>query len=184
MTTLFAAFENEYKINYKIYNLPNSTDIGYIKSNVIKKIRECNTGVLTEAEAVFLKQAEDRINSLGTQTGQTRKIKNVYHVIEPAIKRSAEHLFIRSALGTADGFSEKEINQIAGKIVALRSQAAHEHSILSFSEEQAEYIHFLEILVYAQMLKRAGIDDTGIELLIGVVFHCNFVFMEQKDDNE
>lgn len=184
LTTLFAAFENEYKINYKIYNLPNSTDIGYIKSNVIKKIRECNTGVLTEAEAVFLKQAEDRINSLGTQTGQTRKIKNVYHVIEPAIKRSAEHLFIRSALGTADGFSEKEINQIAGKIVALRSQAAHEHSILSFSEEQAEYIHFLEILVYAQMLKRAGIDNTGIELLIGVVFHCNFVFMEQKDNNE
>lgn len=186
LTTLFAAFENEYKINSKIYDLPNSNSINidHIKSKVLKKISECNTGELTETEKVFLRQVENRINSLGIQTGQTRKIKNVYHIMEPAIKRSAEHLFIRANLGTADGFSEKEINQIAGKIVALRSQAAHEHSILSFSDEQTEYIRFLEILIYAQMLKRAGIDDAGIELLIGVVFHCNFVFMEQKENNK
>lgn len=177
LTMLFAAFESEYRANSKIYDLPNDTNIDCIKARILQKISECDTSELTKNEKTFLGQAEDRVNNLGCQAGQTRKIKNVCRVIEPVIKKSAEHLFIRSRLGTSDGFTIKEINQISEKIVALRAQAAHEHSLLSFDDEQAEYVHFLEILVYAQILKRAGIDDVGIELLIGVVFHCNFVFM-------
>lgn len=178
LTSLFAAFENEYRINLKIYDLPNDTNIDSIKTRILQKISECDTRELTESEKIFLGQAQDRVNNLGSQTGQTRKVKNVCRVIEPVIKRSAEHLFIRSGLGTSDGFTIKEINRIAEKIVALRAQAAHELSLLSFDDEQAEYVLFLEILVYAQILKRAGIDDAGIELLIGVVFHCNIVYME------
>lgn len=179
LTTLFAAFENEYSINSKIYDLPNTTDMDNIKAHILQKLNECDNGKLTKNEKVFLRQAKERVNNLGSQTGQTRKVKNVCRTIEPIIKKSAEYLFIRARLGTTDGFTSKEINQIAEKVVALRAQGVHEHSLLSFNDEQAEYVHFLEILVYVQILKRAGVDDAGIELLIGVVFHCNFVFMKR-----
>ncbi len=50
-------------------------------------------------------------------------------------------------------------------------------------DEQTEYIHFLEVLIYVQMLKRAKIDDDGIELLIGLVFGCNSTYLYHIADS-
>ena len=98
---------------------------------------------------------------------------------------SGKYLFVRNRIGSENGFTEKEIAQIASCLVKLRAQVSHEYSLSSFDDLQAEYIHFLEILVYAQMMKRARIDDAGIELLMGIVFHCNYTYMHQilKEQN-
>ena len=178
LATLFAAFESEYKANKCAYETSQVEDYSKIKENVIKKIHECSTSALLDYEKQFLFQAESFVQGLGYQVGQNRKVKNVLHVLAPAFCSSAEHLFIRGRIGSKTGFTDEEINQIAKKLVGLRSQVSHEYSLSSFDDLQAEYIHFLEILVHAQMLKRAGIDDAGIELIIGIVFHCNFKYME------
>lgn len=174
---LFAAFESEYKANEKAYEPKEHENLDVIKSFLIQKIHECKSKDLTSNERNFVSQAEDKIRQIGNQTGQARKIKNVISALGPALRSSADHLFIRGKLGNKDGFSSSEINTIAQKMVDLRSQIAHEYTLTAFDDFQAEYVRFLEVLVHAQMLKRAGIDDTGIELLIDLVFHCNFTHM-------
>lgn len=56
----------------------------------------------------------------------------------------------------------------------------HDGEKSTFSDDEAPYVHFLEILVYSMILKRAGIPDERIELIIGVIFHCNYVAMETE----
>lgn len=179
ITTLFSAFESEYKANLSLFRDREMTDINAIKSEVIQHIYQCDTMNLNSNEKLFLNQAIEQIKRLGTQTGQTKKLKNVITYFEPILLSSAENLFIRNHIGNKSGFTKEEISTIATKIVNLRSQASHEYTLVEYSEIQAEYLHFLEILVYIQMLKRAGIDDSGIELIIGVLFHCNHIYMKR-----
>ena len=179
LTALFAAFESEYKANRCAYEIEATEDLSAIKKAVIEKVRECSSQPLSEVERTFLLQAENRIFNLGNQIGQTRKVNNTISTLRQALNSSAEQLFIRGRIGSSDGFSEKEIEQISKALVKLRAQVSHEYSLSEFDDLQAEYIHFLEILVYAQMLRRAGIDDAGIELLIGIVFHCNYTYMHE-----
>jgi len=178
LATLFAAFESEYKANICVYETSPVVDYSKIRENVIGKIHECSNLTLTDFERQFLADAENSIQRMGYQIGQNRKVKNVLHVLAPALRSSAENLFIRNKIGSKSGFNDEEISQISKELVGLRAQVSHEYSLSSFDDLQAEYIHFLEILVHAQMLKRADIDDAGIELIIGIVFHCNFKYTE------
>lgn len=182
-SSLFAAFESEYKANQKAFELAPPDDLTTIKGTLVKKIHECNSEKLTESEKHFIEEAEQRIQQLGNQVGQTRKMANVITALSPALMSSAKRLFIREKIGNAKGFSQKEINRIAQKTVGLRSQVSHEYTLVSFDDFQAEYVHFLEIIVHAQMLKRAGIDDGGIELLLDLVFSCNGSHMKQLQGN-
>ena len=178
LITLFAAFESEYKANVAIYEMEPPEDISGIKRAIVLKMRECSDEQLSESENTFLLRAENSIQSMGNQVGQTQKIKNVIRTLNLALKSSAEHLFVRGRIGSKEGFSEREINTIAKKTAGLRGKVSHDYSLLEFDDLQTEYVHFLEILVHAQMLKRAGIDDVGIEIIIGNVFHCNNLYMD------
>ncbi len=177
LVALFAAFESEYKANITAYETEPPEDLSRIKNSVVQKIHECSNDLLSDYEKSFLLQAENNIQNIGNQVGQTRKIKNVIHTFSPTLKSSAEYLFTRKHIGSKEGFNDKEIEMIAKELVGLRATVSHEYSLLAFDDFQTEYVHFLEILVHAQMLKRAGIDDVGIELLIGLIFHCNYVHM-------
>lgn len=179
LTSLFAAFESEYKANIRAYETEPVEDYSNLKKEIIHKIQECTTSSMTDSEKEFLSKAGNTILNLGNQAGQTKKVKNVLHVLHNALRSSAEHLLIRGKIGTKNGFSEEEINRISKELVGLRALVSHEYSLSAFDDLQAEFIHFLEILVHAQMLKRAGINDTGIELIIGIVFHCNYKYMEE-----
>lgn len=178
LTSLFAAFESEYKANIRSYETEPAEDFSSLKKEIVQKIKECASSSMTDSEKEFLSRAENTIQNLGNQAGQSKKVKNVLRVLNNAFHSSAEHLFVRGKIGTKNGFNEEEINRISKELVGLRALVSHEYSLSAFDDLQAEYIHFLEILVHAQMLKRAGIDDSGIELIIGIVFHCNFIYME------
>ena len=70
-------------------------------------------------------------------------------------------------------------NEIAGKLSGLRGKIAHGNFCGAFSDVDAQKIHFLEILVYAQTLKRAKIEDEHIERILGAVFGCNYILSEE-----
>lgn len=176
---LFAAFESEYAANKTFYETVPEEDIGALKEKMLEKLTDCITDDMSGADKAFIAQAKNSIKNLGNQVGQTRKMQNVIGALEPIFRSSAQHLFIRGRLGSSDGFSSEEINKIVKQIVGLRAQISHEYTLTELNDEQTEYVRFLEILVYSQMLKRAGIDNEGIEILIGIVFNCNFVFMEK-----
>lgn len=72
-----------------------------------------------------------------------------------------------------------QINKIAGEIAALRGTVVHGDFTGEFSDVQGQMLRFFEVLIYAQMLKRAQIEDDGIELIIGAIFHCNYVLVNK-----
>ena len=166
------------KANANEYETEAKEDLLDIKEEVVRRLRECKSSSLTDAEKWFLAQAKSRIQDIGNQVGQTQKVKNALGALDPVLRSSAQYLFIRNKIGSKDGFSEKEISTIANCLVGLRAQVSHEYTLSSFDDLQAEFVRFLEILVHTQMLKRAGVDNYGIELIIGIVFHCNNRMME------
>lgn len=185
LSSLFAAFESEYDANIALYEPNKPGDISKLKARIIERVHEFSSEELSVFEKDFLNQVEQRIEDTGNRAGQRRKVKNVFRELSPVLDKCAEHLFARQKIGNKDGFSAKEISQIAENIVGLRAQVTHVDTLSDFDDYQAEYIHFLEILVHAQMLKRAGIDDAGIRILLGALFHCNFEFLSVLlSDNE
>jgi len=72
--------------------------------------------------------------------------------------------------------------KISKTIMRFRGKVIHDGEKNTFSDDETPYVRFLEILVYSMILKRVGIPDKEIELIIGVIFHCNYVAMENKTD--
>lgn len=179
LVSLFSAFESEYVASVSIYETEPYEDLTPIKEKIIQRIQDCFSDELSETERKFIDQAKNSVKNTGNKVGQTKKIKNVLQVLNPALMSSAKHLFIREKMGTENGFSSDNVNKIAKKVVALRGRVSHEYTLLEFDDIQTEYVRFLEIIVYCMMLKRAGIDDDGIELIIGIVFNCNSVRTEK-----
>ena len=62
----------------------------------------------------------------------------------------------------------------------LRVSMSHGDSTSSFSDEDAQLIRFFEILIYSQTLKRIGFSDSDIERIIGALFGCNYVLVQEK----
>lgn len=182
ITRLFAAFESEYKANSAIYEKVKE-DTTKIKDVVLCKIQECYGECISSAEKAYLEAVKLQILNFGNQPGQRRKIKNVLSVVGEPLKTSIGNLLMHQDIKLESGYSNKAINTIAECIVGLRSQASHDNSLMVLGDEQTEYIHFLEVLIYVQMLKRAKIDDDGIELLIGLLFGCNSTYLYHIADS-
>ena len=76
--------------------------------------------------------------------------------------------------------TSKNLNEVVEFLTGQRGAIAHGRFSSIFSDVDAQKIHFLEILTYAQMLKRIGLDDKDIERVVGVLFGCNYVFFQEK----
>ena len=75
---------------------------------------------------------------------------------------------------------EKEIKKIAIFLAGQRGSVAHGGFTSMFSDVDAQKIRFLEILTYAQMLKRVGLGDLDIERIIGAVFYCHYILSQEQ----
>ena len=75
---------------------------------------------------------------------------------------------------------EKNLKEIANFLTEKRGAIAHGRFSSMFSDTDAQKIRFLEILTYAQMLKRVGLDDSDIERIIGAVFNCNYILFNEQ----
>lgn len=172
LSSLFAAFESEYKELCKMHEVSNSPNYDKIKSKVISSIRNCDDMSLSKEERDYIRLSIEKVKGIGSQVGQKQKIKNMYSLLEPAIKSSVAYFFG----SRADDELHMDVGTIAKEIVGLRSQVSHEYTISTFTDQQARFIRLLEIIVYAQILRRAGIDNDGIEMIIGLTFGTNSAF--------
>ena len=80
-------------------------------------------------------------------------------------------------------FYLKELKKIANFLVKERGKIAHGGFSGAFSDVDAQKIRFLEIITYAQLLKRIGLKETDIERVIGAVFGCNYILFNENISN-
>ena len=180
LVTLFGAFENEYKLIKDIYGKADVSKIQKIKNDLILKIDELYSTRLTKEEKDFVNWAKSRINDIGIEFGQKKKIQKVYETLLPAFRSSINGIFYLLDKNTQVDIAEGKINLISSDLSNLRAKGAHGETFEKYTAIQAQEIRFLEILTYAQMLKRAGFDDIAIEFIIGVIFKCNFTYQNSE----
>ncbi len=179
LVSIFGAFENEYKLAKNIYGKTDISKIQNIKRELTTKIQDLHSNrKLTIEEKQFINMAKSRISDIGVEFGQAKKIQKVYETLIQALQSSIDGIFYYFDKNTQKNILKGKLNRISSDLADLRAKAAHGEILEKYSPIQAQEIRFLEILVYAQMLKRAGFDDSSIELMIGVVFMCNFKCQE------
>ena len=177
--SLFAGFERECHSDHELYEKADDSSFRDKKDEIIKFIQEKkveDTGNNKE----FYNEIEKRIEQFGTQVGQTRKVLNAYSTLAEALQKSMQNIFFMSSFSINDIPRSDDIKKIAKTILSFRGKVIHDGEKSTFSDEETPYVRFLEILVYSMILKRVGIPDKGIELIIGVIFHCNYVAMEAE----
>lgn len=178
-TNLFSAFESECHACKELYEKADASGMQKVKDALIDSIENYPIEGLSDDENQFLHEAKERITQIGTQYGQKRKIINAYNVLHKALDNSIQHIFYRPEFRMKGHLKEAEIQSIAGKLSGLRGKIAHGNFCGAFSDVDAQKIHFLEILVYAQTLKRAKIEDEHIERILRAVFGCNYILSEE-----
>lgn len=166
---IFAAFENECKENPALYERKADNSPMLIKEDLLEVINNFgNNDQISADDRIFLSLVKGRIAQLGTQFGQRKKIENAYKQNINILEESMEFIF-------PSGF---KIEEVASFLVELRNKIVHSNFHTIFDREETNIIRFLEILTYVMLFKRIGIEDKGIEILIGVVFGCNTKHMQ------
>ncbi len=161
----FAAFEYECTSKPKLFNQTEDETVENIRIDILDRIDNIDKKILNGAEKSFLNQSKDRISQLGTQFGQVKKITNAYYKMENIFCNTPYLIY-----------GNKDVKAIAKELTTLRVKIAHNNYYEELTSDQIENIRFLEILAYSMLLKRAEIDDSGIELIIGSVFKCNYLY--------
>ena len=177
---IFSAFESECHINQELYENADVSRIQAVKNALVTFLDEYPHTDLSKEELDFLKNARDNLLKQGTEFGQRKKIKNAYEVLKNALESSIENIFFLPEFRCKGNLTSKNLNEVAEFLVGQRGAIAHGRFSGVFSDIDAQKIHFLEILTYAQLLKRVGLKDKDIERVIGVVFGCNHVVFQEK----
>lgn len=162
--TIFGAFEKECKAKEDLYLKINPYPVDTIRSELLKDVEKLKA--TTEAEKAFIKKAVYNINKIDKEVGQKIKIVNSYNVLSPALKPLIPNILYLLHINDS-GF---DIGALAEALSTLRGKIAHGETNYVFDDLDIQKIRFLEILTYAQMLKRALLDDSEIEDVLKIVF--------------
>lgn len=180
---IFGAFECECRLKDELYEAADVIPISDIKEKLLAIIDEYPKTGLKNEELNFLNNAQNRISQLGTQVGQTQKIINAYNVLRGALESSINNIFYLPEFKLSSPLQESELRKVADFLARKRGAIAHGGFVGAFSDLDAQKIRFLEILTYAQLLKRIGLEDKDIERVIGARFGCNYVLFQEKHNS-
>lgn len=175
---IYATFENECKKQPKLYECADDSNIRAIRQQIVEQIRSISSGK-NDAEKQFLNDAINRIQQLGTQFGQTRRIINAYSHLKPALTHSLHNFLWRIHPNATTPLSASEIKAIATTLTDLRGKVAHGGHIDVLSEEETQMVRFLEAITYTQMLTRAGLSYVEAEMVCGAVMFSNSLLLDQ-----
>ena len=171
---IFTAFEYECETKKEIYNSPDVSLVSGARecvSEILNELLKCQCA--TKEENDFLKNIKESICRQGTEYGQRRKITNAYDILSNVFTDSIERILSLHHFEIPKVISRKKIKEIADFLTTTRGKVAHGSAANNFSDEEAQFIHFFEILTYSMLLKRAELTDTEVEMIIGAVFYCN-----------
>ena len=90
------------------------------------------------------------------------------------------NIFYLHKLKNFEVLDNDDINDFAKFLAKMRGKKTHSGSILEFTDKEAQIIRFFEVLVYSQILKRAKLSDSEIELVVGSVFGVNQLMFEKS----
>ena len=170
---LCSAFEYEYSRN-KEYPQKSELDLTEIKNTVvdcIEEIAETDDNVVS-----FKKEAIKRIREIGGRPGFKQRIISAYNYNEASLNSSMDQLLFRI----------KDVESCAGLLSSLRGKVLHNNIGYQFNDKEMECIRFLEIIQFIMTLRRASFTQGEIEIIIGVLYHCNSKYLEllRKDNNK
>ena len=177
---IFSAFESECHADSKLYENTDTTKIQSIKGSLVALIEGYPSTDLSDEESEFLRNTKENLMKQGTEFGQRKKLKIAYGILKESLKSSIENIFYLPTFKCKGDLTTKQLGDVVEFLVAQRGAIAHGRFVGMFSDLDAQKIHFLEILTYAQMLKRIGLEDKDIERIIGVVFGCNYVVFRER----
>lgn len=177
---IFAAFESECHAVQNLYENVDTTIIQPIKDSLIECLDKYDTTSLCKEELDFLSNARNNLLKQGTEFGQRKKLKNAYIILQKALENSIENIFFLPTFRCKGTLTSNNLNKVVEFLVGQRGAIAHGNFSGIFSDSDAQKIHFLEILTYAQLLKRIGLNDKDIERVIGIVFGCNYTVFQEK----
>lgn len=177
--SLFAGFERECHNDRNLYEKADDSPYRNKKDEIIEFIQKRKAEDNGDNEW-FYNSVEERINQFGTQIGQEKKLLKAYDILAKALQSSMQNLFFMPSFRINEVPTQEDINIIAKTIMRFRGKVIHDGEKSTFSDDETPFVRFLEILVYSMILKRVGIPDEGIEVIIGVIFHCNYVAMENE----
>ena len=175
---IFSAFEDECKAEKEIYEKVDDKLIADKKTELVSIIEKLEFS--NDEEKDFINQAKDKILKLGTEFGQKNKIVNAYKVLSGALMQSIKNIFYLHKLKNFEVLDDDDINDFAKFLAKMRGKKTHSGSILEFTDKEAQIIRFFEVLVYSQILKRAKLSDSEIELVVGSVFGVNQLMFEKS----
>ena len=176
---LFAGFERECHSNHDLYEKADDSPFRNIKDEIIEFIQKKRAEENDDNEW-FYNSVEERINQFGTQIGQEKKLLRAYSVLANALQTSMKNIFFMPSFSISEVPTQDDIIKISKTIMRFRGRVIHDGEKNTFSDDETPYVRFLEILVYSMILKRADIPDKGIELIIGVIFNCNYIAIENE----
>lgn len=177
---IFSAFESECRAKKDLYENVDVTNVQDIRNTLLDQLEQYPKRSLKQEEIDFIDQARGRILQLGTQFGQTQKIINAYQVLHGALDRSIKNIFYLPEFKLKGPLQMNDLKKIAVFLTGKRGVVAHGGFSGAFSDKDAQKIHFLEILTYALTLKRIGLEDFDVERVIGAIFGCNHVLIQEK----
>lgn len=168
ISKLFTAFEKECHKNKELYEQVDCSPTEEIKTRILESIKAEKKSERTDEENKFIDDSIDRISQLGTAMGQKAKLLRVFESVYPVLKTYLPHLLVGPEERQPD-YKELAKNLLS-IIPSLRATVLHDGNYSLISHEQTNALIILEILVYIQMLRRAGIRDGDINRIIGFVF--------------
>lgn len=172
--SIFGAFETECRANKGLYGKVDISPIKSIRKEVLKEIQRLKKLKRTNEEKNYLEKVISRIGTIDTNVGLKNKIVNSYKALLGAIESSLPNIFY---LFGDEAKATFNIEKIAEELSELRGAVVHGDFNNKFSTEESREIYFLEIMSYAQMLKRALLQDKEIELILGIIFNCNISYL-------
>lgn len=178
---IFSAFESECHAKKDLYENVDASNVQAVKNALVDQLNQYPRESLKQEETDFIEHAKERILQLGTQFGQTQKIINAYQVLRGGLDGSIENIFYLPEFKLKGPLQINDLKKIAVFLTGNRGAVAHGGFSGVFSDKDAQKIHFLEILTYAQTLKRMGLEDIDVERVIGAIFGCNIVLAQEKN---
>jgi hypothetical protein len=182
-TRLFTAFESECHAKKELYDIADDSNICDVRNDLLDVIGSFADSYMNQNNDVkqFINDATQRIQQLGTQFGQTRKIMIAYSIISKGInKLIPDILFLHEEYCSCTSLTEQQIKKIARELTKLRGSLVHGSYKNQITEKQYQLIKFLETIIYAQMLKRANIAYDDIELIVGSTLLSNHSLFSRK----
>ena len=181
---IFNTFELECHENYDLYIKKDQEGIVNIKKEVLAKVDEIQKNNLTNEEKDYIEGVKSKIGSYGNELSLNKRVFNAYCVAKESLKDSIDRILYLHKYKSNNKLDDKIIKDISKHLTSdIRNGIYHGDYHCEFDEFDKQDIHFLEILVYVMMLKRASFTDNEISKIIGTVFHVNNILTNELLEN-